>query len=234
MNNLLNALSKAVFTNRCALCGDVIELDSYLCNDCLNAPRIAEPVCESCGCNVDDCCCKKKKNEYKKIAAPFYYCDTLVPAIHRLKESDMPFIADYLGREMAKTVKKYYSDIEFDYITYVPMNEFKKKYRGYNQAELLANEISKYLKIQVEEFIYKSRYTKALHKNKSGVKRSAIVYGTFDIYEDYKNKLEDKVILLVDDVKTTGSTLNECAKMLNIYGAKAVYCVSAAVTKRIK
>ncbi|MCM1285305.1 MAG: double zinc ribbon domain-containing protein [Acetobacter sp.] len=234
MNHLLKVLSKAVFTNRCALCGEVIELDDYLCNDCANAPRITEPICESCGCNTDDCHCKKNKNEYKKIVAPFYYCDTLVPAIHRFKESDMPFIAEYMGKEMAKSVKKYYSDIEFDYITYVPMNEFKKKYKGYNQAELLANEISKCLKIETEEFIYKSHYTKELHKSKTGTKRSAIVYGTFDIYEDYKNELKDKIILLVDDVKTTGATLNECAKMLNIYGAKAVYCVSCAVTKKIK
>lgn len=234
MNDLLKALSKAVFTNRCALCGEVIELDDYLCSDCVKAPHIAEPVCDSCGCSAEDCSCKKRKNEYKRIIAPFYYCDTLVPAIHRLKEGDMPFIADYLSREMAKTVRKYYSDIHFDYITYVPMNELKKKYRGYNQAELLALELSKLLKIETEEFLYKSRYTKALHKNKSDVKRSAIVYGSFDVYEDYKEKLENKTILLVDDVKTTGATLNECAKMLNVYGAKAVYCVSATVTNKRK
>ena len=79
----------------------------------------------------------------------------------------------------------------------------------------------------------KSRYTGVQHY-KSFENRTAQIYGSYDVKDSAKSKIIDKNILLIDDVKTTGSTLNECAKMLKIYGAKSVHCATLALTKKEK
>lgn len=236
MNNFKGALkiiSKIFFTNRCEICGEVIELDRKVCDDCRKIEKIKQPICEFCGCNKDDCNCKKHKKEYRRIIAPYYYQDKITHAIHRFKNNDMPFLADKLGFDIADCVKENYKDIDFDVITFVPLRKLHQRKRGYNQAELLSSVVSKYINVPVEPLLLKVRYTGVQH-HKSATKRKADVFGAYDINEEYEDFIKDKTILLIDDVKTTGSTLNECAKMLNIYGAKVVYCASVAITQHKK
>lgn len=236
MNNFLIAvkrLSKVLFTNRCKLCGDVTELDREFCENCEVKEKIPENRCKHCGCAKDDCTCKKHKNEYKQIVAPYYYEDSVVRAVHNFKDNDMPFLAEHMANEMAKEIKKYYSEITFDCITFVPLRKFHTLKRGFNQSELLADELSKILNVKSAPLLSKVRYTGVQH-HKTARQRAADTYGAYDVLDDFKDKLSEKTILLVDDVKTTGSTLNECAKMLKIYGAGAVYCTSFAITKKEK
>lgn len=229
---IIEFIKATLFTKRCALCGEVIELDREFCEECLAPPAISGEICKTCGCSKSDCTCNKNKNEYKQITAPFYYDGSVVRAIHNFKESDMPFIADYLSDEMCRSAAKNFDGISFDLITFVPLDELKIRTRGFNQSKLLAEKIGSKTDTPVKEILYKCRHTGTLHKNKSKLKRSVIVFGAYDVYEDCKDIIDGKTILLVDDVKTTGSTLNECAKMLKIYGAEAVYAVSAAITKK--
>ncbi|MCH5320782.1 MAG: ComF family protein [Eubacterium sp.] len=233
LKSALSALSKAIFPNRCELCGEVIELDETVCSDCKNPPIIKAPLCEFCGASKDECNCKKHKNEYKQIVAPYYYKDTLVPAIHRFKNGDMPFLANKLGDDIAKCISEHYSDLAFDMITFVPLRNFHERKRGFNQSELLANRVSKHINAPVISLLKKVRYTGVQH-HKSAMERKADIFGAYDVADDYKNGLDGKTILLIDDVKTTGATLNECAKMLKIYGVKAVYCSAVAITNNEK
>lgn len=234
MNDLLVALKRisyALFTKRCALCGAVIELDDELCDDCKKTERICMPICTHCGCAVQDCACNKNKNEYKQIVAPYYYEDSIVRAVYNFKDGKMPFLSKKFAEDMLLSVNECYADIEFDYITFVPLRALKKLKRGYNQSELLCNDIAKSMGIEALPLLKKVHYTGIQH-HKSAKERRAAVFGAYDVADKYKNCLTDKTILIVDDVKTTGSTLNECAKMLKIYGAKAVYAVSFAITKK--
>lgn len=232
LKQALYKISKALFPNRCSVCGEVIELDAQVCDKCIKLPVIEPPLCECCGSSKDDCTCKQHKNEFKQIVAPYYYTDSLVIAIHRFKNSEMPFLAKRLGADMAKCVVENYSDIDFDMITFVPLRHFHKCKRGYNQSELLADVVSDKIGVDVFDLLNKVRYTGVQH-HKKAAQRAADVFGSYDVMDEYKNQLVGKTILLIDDVKTTGSTLNECAKMLKIYGAKDVYCAAVAVTKKI-
>ncbi len=227
------ALLKAVFPNRCELCGEVIELDEKLCDKCKNPPIIKAPFCEYCGASKEDCYCKKHKNEFNKIAATYYYRDSLVPAIHRFKNGGMPFLAERFAADIAKCVLENYSDISFDIITFVPIRDFQKRKRGFNQAQLLAERVAGEMNVPVAQILKKIRYTGVQH-HKSAAQRKADIFGAYDVLNDYKNKLDGKIILLIDDVKTTGATLNECSKMLKIYGAKSVYCAAVAITNTVK
>lgn len=224
----LITFSKVLFPNRCELCGEVIALDRKVCKSCENPPVIQPPLCEYCGSSETECSCKKHKHEYKQIVAPYYYRDSLVYAIHRYKNSEMLFLADRLSEDIYKCVKAYYGDISFDMITYVPLRKLRQRKRGFNQSELLARKISEKLGAPALPLLVKIRYTGVQH-HKSAMERKADVFGSYDVSDKYKNRLDGKTILLIDDVKTTGSTLNECAKMLKIYGAKSVYCAVAAI-----
>lgn len=232
MNILKSALytfSKSLFPKRCELCGEVIELSERLCSQCKNPPVIKAPICEYCGVEKSECRCKKHKNEYKQIVAPYYYKDSMVTAIHRFKNNDMPFLVNRLGSDMYHCISENYSDIIFDAVTYVPLRDFHERVRGFNQSELLAENIAEKMNLPVFPMLKKIRYTGVQHK-KSAKERIADTFGSYDVSDEYKNKLDGMNILLIDDVKTTGTTLNECAKMLKIYGAKRVYCAAAAIT----
>lgn len=229
MNDFVIALkrfSKLFFPNRCEFCGEVIEFNETVCSACKDLPEIKAPICESCGCSKSDCNCKKKKKEYKMIVAPYYYRDRAVIAIHSFKDSDMTFLAPRFCRDIAKCINEHYADIAFDAVAYVPMRKWNQLKRGYNQSEMLARGVSEIINVPVMDLLAKTVRTRP-QKRSTARERRANVFGAFDVIDT--EYVKGKTILIIDDVKTTGSTLNECSKMLKIYGAKAVYCASLAI-----
>ncbi len=233
IKSVFKQFTKLLFCNRCRICGEVIELDFDLCDACKKLEKIQNPRCEHCGCTKDDCTCKRKKNEYKQIVSVYYYQDSIVRAISNFKNNDMPQLADNMASEMYSVIQTEYSGVAFDCITFVPLRRLRQTKRGFNQSQLIAQHLSKLMNVEVTELLSKVRYTGVQH-HKSAQERSADVFGSYDVVDKYKDQLDGKTILLIDDVKTTGSTLSECAKMLKIYGAKTVYAATFAVTKKRK
>jgi ComF family protein len=102
----------------------------------------------------------------------------------------------------------------------------KKMQRGYNQAEILAKEISKYTQIEMyENILTRTRATKP-QKDLMGLNRKKNLENAFKIS---KNVVKLRKILLVDDIYTTGCTIDECAKALLNAGADEVYYVSVCI-----
>lgn len=230
MKQVFETLLKVLYPSRCKICGEVIELDELYCEACKNPPVIKAPLCINCGASKSDCTCRNHKMEYKQIVAPYYYTDRIIVSVHRFKDAQMLFIGKTLASAMSECIRDNYCNIDFDFITFVPLRKFHERIRGFNQAQLLADLISEHISVPAVPLLSKIRYTGVQH-HKNRQERAADVFGSYDVIDEYKYKLDDKTILLIDDVKTTGSTLNECAKMLKIYGAKEVYCVAAAITK---
>lgn len=226
LSSALKRIGDFFFTRRCSICGEVVELDDELCSSCLTAKRIELPRCQYCGASKERCSCRKNKNEYASIVAPFYYEDSIANAVNRCKSSNMPFLAKEFARQMYSCIEQEYFDIEFDYITFIPMSNIDLLKRGFNQSELIAKELSDLTGIECRALLKKVRRTKP-QKEQSAKKRLVNVYGAFDLSD--KESVRGKTILIVDDVKTTGSTLNECSKMLKIYDAKAVYASVFAI-----
>ncbi|MDE6722600.1 MAG: hypothetical protein K2J55_00200 [Eubacterium sp.] len=227
---MIEKLKIAFFTKRCAMCGEVICFDEELCDECRSLPEIPELVCFKCGCSKQDCRCKKnqKEAEYKAVVAPFYYEGSVSRAILNMKMNEMPKLINLQGKHLANTVKTYYEDIDFDFITFVPMRREDKANRGYNQAELLANVVSKECGIPLKDVLVKKRKTK-MQKRQKAKERFANMYNAFDVKEAVD--VMDKKILLIDDVKTTGATLTSVALTLKAYGASSVYCAVIAIVK---
>ena len=229
INAAFKRLLYAFFPRRCELCGEVVSLKRTRCEACENAKRISGKTCPKCGDVKEKCRCEKDKfsPQYKAIAARYYYKDSIKAGIVRFKNFGFTELDKAIGGEIAETVKERFGDVKFDLITSVPLTKKKLRKRGYNQSELLAKEVSRRLGIPYEALLDKIRETKA-QRFSSARERRVNIYGAFDIKDGVD--VEGKTVLLIDDVKTTGSTLSECAAMLKGYGAKGVYAAAFAIT----
>ena len=228
----LDAVLTAFFPRRCPYCGTVLTPEERICKDCLaHLPRIEEPRCPYCGASKKDCCCHKRQRYFTCVLAPFYYEDAARKAIERYKFQNKPFLASALAKDMARTVTDHVPLAEVDCITYVPFTKKQKKEREFNPSEALARALAKELSMPCEPLLLKLYETKTQHLL-SKEDRKGNVLGVFDVapHADVQNKS----ILLVDDIKTTGSTLSECAKMLVLGDAKAVYCATFAIAHYTK
>lgn len=218
------------FPNRCIFCNEIIGPFDYVCHSCSkNLPYISGEICLFCGCEKSDCVCKKRhSNFYDGVAAPFYYSDSVKTAIHNFKFHDERNNYKTLAKFMNDTRKNIYKDIEFDYITYIPMSKKKERKRGYNQSKLLAHRISELSSIEFADNMILQIYpTNTQHKFKSWTERRGNLIGVYEINPKYDVK--NKTILIVDDVKTSGATLSESGKMFYLSDVKSVYCLTAAL-----
>ncbi len=160
---------------------------------------------------------------------PFYYKDRGKSGVMLLKTTGDSTVADGLAAEMAEVLRREYGGIVLDCVMPVPLYKKDERERGYNPAALLARALSAHTGIP-----YVPRLRKLFHttpqKELDAVRRSGNLLGAFEV--DKPQDVAGKAVLLVDDTVTTGATLEECAKMLKIYGARAVYAVTAAGTDK--
>lgn len=225
--DLRKAVLRLFFPRKCAFCAKVIEPDAVLCEKCLSNVRTMEfPICYRCGRSRKDCQCRGRRNRFiTAFASPFYYRDGVEAAIRRLKFYADTDIAPWFGEHMAQFVQTVYPEVEFDFVAFVPMTKSEVYERGFNQSELLAEEMAKHLNLPVQNVLCKL-YETERQRSLNGRRRSGNVLGVFDVRE--QSKVFNKRVLLCDDLCTTGSTLSECAKMLRIHGAREVLCITAA------
>lgn len=168
--------------------------------------------------------CKNQKPYYKKNVSVFLYKPPIDGFIRKLKFDNGKYLADTLGNFIAGEVAK--MNVNFDCVIPVPLHESRKKKRGYNQSELLCTALKEKLLLNVDSEVFvKSRDT----LSQAGLSRNARIENLEDAFEvKDKSKVRGKVVLLVDDVFTTGTTINECSKTLLDAGAKEVYSVTLA------
>ena len=220
------------FPKRCRYCGELIRYDETLCEECKKGlPVIEAPICYDCGMSKSDCDCKGRKHFYNSIVGAFYYEGAIRKAVSRMKFSEKKFMCKIMAEDMYEVFLREYSDDKLDYICYIPFTKSKARKREFNQAELLANELSALTGIPVLDALECLYDTPSQH-SLSGLYRKGNVFGIYDV--KLKDEIKDKNILLVDDVKTTGASLDECAKMLRIFEAQSVSCITFAVAHRNK
>jgi competence protein ComFC len=218
-----------IFPKRCCLCGKTIPTNVRICENCSEElPIIGGKICKNCGREKGVCCCKNKKFEFERCVAPFYYEGAVKKGIWRYKYRNKQYAAGAFAYYTAKTVHNEFADINFDIITAVPMSKKEYANRGYNQSVLFARLLAKELDIKYRDVLIKTLDTKP-QQSCNATQRWANIFGVFKA-TDISN-IKDKTILLVDDISTTFATLNECAKMLKLAGAKHIYCVAIATVK---
>ncbi len=164
---------------------------------------------------------------YDRFTAPLYYENEVRKSIHRLKFSSRKDYAESYAFLMAQKIRSDYADERFDFIAAVPMRTKERRRRGYNQSEEIAKVLAKITGTDYKKGLIKKLYSTKRQSDSRMINRTGNVFGVFDVEEN----VDGKSVLLVDDVRTTGSTLSECGKMLYLKGAKRVCCVSLAAVK---
>ncbi len=226
-NSFFDKIISCFFPKRCKYCGKVIDLRHSICIKCANnLQRISGKVCFKCGVEKDFCICKGRSNFYKSIISPFYYEGAIHNTIWQLKFRGMKELSMVIAEDMANCFFEHYGEYKFDYCTFVPSHKSSLKERGYNHAELITKDLSELINVECVSLLEKLYKTKPQHLL-SEIERTGNLTGAFALKDNID--IENKRILLCDDVKTTGSTLNECAKTLLIGGAAEVLCLTGAI-----
>lgn len=220
-----------LFTKRCRYCNKVCDIRDEICSECADSIYTIEgEICYNCGCSKLVCNKKERKHFYKSICAPFYYDGAPKKAIIHNKYKSIPSVIEGLSEDMLICFKKHYSLLSFDCCTYVPMHPEDEKNRGFNQSQLLAEHIAKQLNIPCYTLLKKDFRTKSQHKLPMTL-RSGNVLGAMSFNKECNVSISDMRILLVDDIKTTGATLDECTKVLLFENCAEVRCITACVRK---
>lgn len=222
-------VAAVLFPERCAACGEVIAPFRGFCETCLPAvPTVGVPVCPRCGLEKEWCTCRRRRRHYERVVAPWYYDGAARDAVLRMKENGDPVAIAYFAETLADTVRQYYDDITFDGVAFVPCTPKTERLRGHNPSELVARATAKELGLPLRPLLKKIVETPS-QKGLSAEQRTGNLLGVFDLTVE---SVEGQTLLLIDDVVTTGATLDECAKMLKIYGAAAVYAATVAAARK--
>ena len=209
--------------NSCLICGNTAENRNFLCEDCAKFALFCERRCPKCGNFIintlkEPVCfsCKDKKFYFDTIYSLFIYSGSIAKLISEMKYGHVVHIAEVLGEYLAENVPL--NLIENRTVVFPPMRLLDKFIRSFNQAEIFADRIAKKHDLKFDrELVKKIRKT----KQQAGLDyedRIKNLQNAFVITRSVK----DEQFLIVDDVCTTASTINEIAKILKKNGAKSV------------
>ena len=236
---VLSFISNIFCPPKCIFCEKLIGVNcqNNYCEKCLSELIIkSERICQMCGRPIEVprgelICftCANERYNFSRNIALFLYKGKVKDAIINMKFSaNNQWIAYTFGELLADHISKQYSDVGFDGIVYVPSSKKRQKKRGYNQAEIIALAVGKILGLPVlKDALIKYKETPK-QSTLSSAERRKNINGSYNAGE---TDVTDKVLLLIDDVLTTGSTMSECAKMLTKAGALLVYSATIAVTE---
>lgn len=215
-------LIRLLFPAKCMVCNTVLMEDarSYLCNTCkTDLERYGGGFRKSDGLSYID-----------GIFAAFRYHGGIETAIQAFKYKNHPRLSETISMLLCEELEKHGGVPEADYIIPVPMHPGKKRRRGYNQSELIAGHLGEYLNMEVRtDIIRKIRHTRPQSRLKR-LDRLRNLKGAFSAVPG--TNVEGKDIILVDDVLTTGTTMNTCAKILREKGAVHIYGIVVAIAEK--
>lgn len=230
MHFLFEKLLPFFLPSQCACCGRFLEEGQEgICSCCLsNIRRIRPPYCSICGTPFisetagEHPCgpCVLRRRYFTMARAVGYYEGPLQEAIHRWKYEGKIHLTPFFGKWMAEELFNYWDADVPDLLVPVPLHVQRLRERGFNQALLLVRELGRHTGIPYPKRILRKKRATVPQVQLSGSERERGVRGTFEVFEN--GRVEKKSILLVDDVFTTGATVNECARVLVAAGAQRV------------
>lgn len=188
-------------------------------------------LCRKCRTEVPSLTFSKKKISFVAgWVCLWYYGGMVRRSILHYKFYGKWYFAKAYGRLLAMRLMTE-NMTDFDVLTYVPTSFRRKLKRGYDQVRLLAKYTAAELGVPYEKVLIKHRHTPTQSSIKGIAQRRANVLGAYRVSQNAR--LEDKKVLLLDDIITTGATLSECARVLLTAGAKEVKCAALAASEEI-
>jgi len=232
-----------LFPRRCPGCDSILKVKllnvgepPFICRECEEQIQFpSEPRCLICSRPISDDAsefcpeCQKAKRFFDKGVSLMVHDDMARKIIYGLKYKGAADHADFLGYELGAQYKDVIMAWGARAIIPIPLHKKRYKQRGYNQAELIAKALVRFMGpdagLFVDTDLVVRNYNTQPLKTLDGNMRANNIRKAFKITE--KGKYES--VILVDDIYTTGATLNECAKMLKRAGVKHVFFLTASI-----
>lgn len=221
-----------LFPDRCPMCDGLLPYpETGVCVDCAKKVRyVLEPYCMKCGKKIADseveyCVdCRKRPHKFVRGRALYEY-QTAAPALYRLKYGGRREYAEVFGEEMAFFLGDFIRACKPDALIPVPMHPSRVRRRGYNQAELLARAVGARMNIPVyTNLVRRVQNTRAL-KTLNREERLNYLKKAFILCQ---NGVKLSSVIIVDDIYTTGSTIDAVCHVLLSEGEKQIYFIALA------
>lgn len=226
LSGLAKLAVDSFFPQRCVGCGKV---GDFLCADCCRKlPVILPPLCPRCGrpgaSGIVCPACRQRQTEIDGIRSPFYFGEVIREAIHRLKYRNLKAISLRLAELLADYLES--NSLPGEILVPVPLHPRRLRERGYNQSGLLARELGKLISLPViEDRLIRVKEVRSQVRASSVEERRQNVIDAF-VCRD--GKVNGKEVILIDDVCTSGATLESCAAALKAEGAVSVWGLTLA------
>ncbi|MCI8432695.1 MAG: ComF family protein [Lachnospiraceae bacterium] len=228
---LTGGLLRAVYPGRCPVCDGIVrEWGEKICAECLPELKLLTPPwCMCCGRKVqegEEYCgeCGEKRHSFDRGRALYEY-DSSAGAIYRFKYAGRREYADFFAEQMEEYLGEFIRSIRPDGLVPIPLHRARQVSRGYNQAALLAESLGGRMKIPVYSgMLIRARKTVPQKKlnapERQNNLKKAFIMG--------RNDVKLKTIVVIDDIFTTGATIDEAARTLRDAGAEKVCFVTLA------
>jgi ComF family protein len=205
-----------LFPRKCILCQAYLEPEEYpLCRNCEQLMPWTGQDCRQNGVWFNHC------------ISPLFYSDEVKHSFHRYKFHGHWHYNWQYGEWMWNYLQEYDPDYpRFDCISWAPLSFIRRQTRGYDQAQRLALAVSKASGLSLERTLVKIKHTPPQSRTSGAEVRRKNVEGVYAVKQGFS--CTGKRILLVDDIITTGSTLEQAAKTLREAGAAEVCCLTLA------
>ena len=243
----ISNLIKFIFPKRCVVCDSILPYGNsidceFICNDCKDKIEfIHEPTCIKCGAMINDSdeaycerCKAKLWNNYISGFGLCRYNDFVKESLHKVKYQGRAEFIEFYGKLIARMYFNKFKEISADYLIPVPIHKKRFKSRNFNQASILAECISKELlnlglDIKVNNNIaFRVKNTKVLNKL-GNAERGSELNDAF-----YINSVSGvDTVIIVDDIYTTGSTIDKLAEMLKNSGISNIYYAAICVVDNL-
>jgi len=226
LGRLIEVAVDSFFPRRCVGCGRV---GSFLCHDCLaELPRLVAPFCPRCGrpqaSGIVCPSCWQRPTEIDGIRSPFRFDEVVRKSIHELKYRNLRAISPCLAELLADYLKD--NPLPGEALVSVPLHPLRLRERGYNQSGLLAGELGKRIGLPViEGCLVRVKQAQPQVRSADVEERRSNVADAFVCRDE---RVSGKQIILIDDVCTSGATLESCAKALKNRGATSVWGLTLA------
>lgn len=228
---ILSKLLDLFFPKRCTICDKIISNPRGICLSCeKNVRTIRGAVCMKCGKKLGDenvyCYdCMRRNHNFERNFSVFEY-PIIRESLYRFKYLGRAEYAAYYARQAYFIHGKRLEELHADAIVPVPLHKARQRRRGYNQAAEVAKELAELIHVPVEEGLIKRvKSTKAL-KTLDVCERQNNLKKAFLIMQ---NDVKLKTIIVVDDIYTTGATLDAIARVCKQAGVENIYSLTVAV-----
>lgn len=240
ISHAVEALADLCLPRLCCGCGNrMLERGRVLCVPCeRDITPLTRPVCPSCGqANADYAddgrCpeCPPGELWFRSVRASVVFDGVAAVVVKRLKYSGREEFAPFMAGYMLSTLAEEFCGQSFDLVIPVPLHRSRQGDRGFNQSALLAGEIAEATGVRWDALALRRVRPTSSQTRLPRERRAENIRGAFAVAD--MHRVSGQRILLVDDVCTTGATLNECARVLRAAGADSVTCLTFARTPRL-